>query len=87
MKGKKDNLHSEANKIMECSKEHFDTHLNTTFQHKSKVLNDIPDAPNNVIQEPPVSKNEISDAVRSIKHGRAVATNEITAEVIKETGE
>ena len=72
---------------MECSKEHFDTHLNTTFQHKSKVLNDIPDAPNNVIQEPPVSKNEISDAVRSIKHGRAVATNEITAEVIKETGE
>lgn len=61
--------------------------MNTTFQHKSKVLNNIPVAPNNVIKEPPVSKNEISDAVRLIKHGRAVATNEITAEVIKEAGE
>ena len=37
---------------MEYWKEHFGAHLNTTFQHESERLDDIPDARNNVTKEP-----------------------------------
>ena len=32
----------------------FSAHLNTTFHHEPEVLNEIPDAPNNVIEESPI---------------------------------
>ena len=39
------------------------------------------------IEEPPVSKDKIREAVRSMEHGKAAGTDEITVGVIKAAGE
>ena len=73
MKNKKGNLYSQVNKVMECWKEHFSTNLNSIFHCEPGAL----DAPNNVIEEPSISKDEIREAVTSIKHGKATGTDRI----------
>ena len=61
--------------------------MNTTFQHESERLDDIPDARNNVTKEPIIWKNEKREVVRSTKRRKAAGTDEITAEVIKAAGQ
>lgn len=86
-KDQKDNWHGEVNNVMEYWKELFGGHLNTTFQHESERLDDIPDARNNVTKEPIIWKNEKREVVRSTKRRKAAGTDEITAEVIKAAGQ
>ena len=72
---------------MECWKGHFSAHLNTNSQHEPKTLNDILDSPNNVIEEPSISKDEIREAVISIKRGKGAGIVETTVDVIKTASE
>ena len=86
-KDKKGNLHSQINKVLQCWEEHFKIHLNSTFQHDPAAINDIPDPPNNFSEEPPITRDEIREAVRSMKNGKSAGIDEITTEVIKAAGE
>ena len=84
--GKKGNLQSHVNKVMEYLKEYLNNaHMNTTFQNESKALNHIYDAPNN--EESLIPNDEIKKAVRSMKRGKTAGNDEITAEVIKAAGD
>ena len=79
--------HNVLSEVINCWEEHFKVHLNTAFPHNPDAMNDIPATiPSSEHSDPP-SEEEIRDAVKSLKSGKAPGSDEITPEVLKAGGD
>ena len=87
VKDRQGKKHSQLHEVMVCWEDHFKMHLNTAFPHDPDAILEIPDPPTCDDQEDYPTTEEIREAVKSMKRGKAPGIDEITTEVIKTAGE
>ena len=82
--------HFQLQKVLELWQDHFEEHLNTSFQHDDEALNSLETNPDLTLENEapdPITKEEIKSAIRKMKNRKAPGSDEITAEVMKAGGE
>ncbi len=86
VKDSQGNTHTDKISVLKCWEEHFSAHLNTAFPHQPTATNEISDAPDDADDLPPISREEIEQAVKKMKSRKAPGIDSITAEVLKTGG-
>jgi len=86
VKDKQGNTHTNKSEVLKCWEEHFNTHLNTSFPHQPTAINEIPEAPEDAENLPPISEEEIERAVRKMKFRKAPGIDAITSEALTAGG-
>ena len=80
--------HFQMGKVLKLWEEHFEKHLNTSFEHDENALQSLePIHVKSQEQVPDITKEEISSAIRKMKNRKAPGADEITTEVIRAGGE
>ena len=86
IKDKQGKTHTNKTTVLMCWKEHFSAHLNTSFLHQTSAIDEIPDAPEDADNMPPITKDEIKQAIRKMKLHKAPGIDSISAEVLRTGG-
>ena len=86
VKDKQGNTHTDKKEVLKCWEEHFSAHLNTAFPHQPPAIDEIPGPPEEADDLPPISLEEIEQAVNKMKNRKAPGIDNITAEALKAGG-
>ena len=79
-------LKTAPHEVMDCWKQHFESHLNTQFPRDEDALQDIPDPPPANTQSRPFTIEEAESAIKLLKNNKACGWDKIAAETLKAGG-
>ena len=80
------NTHTDKKEVLKCWEEHSSAHLNTAFPHQPSRNRRNTRHPEEADDLPPISLEEIEQAVKKTKNRKAPGIDIITAEVLKAGG-
>ena len=90
LKNQKKDKTTKTGEVLKIWKDHFKQHLNTEFPHDENVIQSIPHpipGTQQSIEALNITKEEVRNAISSLKNSKAPGSDLITAEVLKAGGE
>ena len=79
--------HTNPEEVLKIWEEHFNTHLNKEFPRNAQALDQLPDPPVDADRGPPITREELTEAVKRMLRRKAPGIDAITTEVLLAGGD